>query len=166
VSVGAKQFFLPPDGAGFIGYVGLDCLYLSACITLWTISFFPKEKRVMRKQFIIPLLIALTFFPGCKHGVTQSKAVLPPTTPLPRGQELFLSNCSSCHQGPGNPPGPNAVILDSETLKSQSDFTALLRHPRSAMMTSFSPEVLPEQDIQALYRYVLSVKNPGERQNP
>jgi mono/diheme cytochrome c family protein len=120
------------------------------------------EIRPMKK--LLPLLALLLLLPGCKQHVTQSKTTLPPANALPRGQELFLSNCASCHQGVGNPPGPNAVILDSDTLKSEADFTALLRHPRSGMMTAFTPDVLPEKDVKALYRYILATKSPSAAQ--
>jgi mono/diheme cytochrome c family protein len=113
---------------------------------------------------LLPLLAILLLLPGCKPHVTQSRTTLPPASALPRGQELFLSNCASCHQGAGNPPGPNAVILDSQTLKSEADFTELLRHPRSAMMTAFAPDVLPNQDVKALYQYILSAKTPSSAQ--
>lgn len=119
----------------------------------------------MKKQ-LLPLLAILVLMPGCKPVVTQSKTVVPPTNALPKGQELFLSHCASCHQGAGNPPEPNAVILDSDTLKSQTDFIALLRQPRSAMMTPFSPDMLSDKDAESLYRYILSVKNPQEPQKP
>jgi len=110
---------------------------------------------------LLPLLAILLLLPGCKHGVTQSKTTLPPASAMPKGQELFLSNCAGCHQGAGNPPGPNAVILDSETLKSEAEFTAQLRHPRASTMPPFAPETLPEKDVKALYEYLLSAKNPS-----
>ena len=113
------------------------------------------------------LSMLLIVLPGCQARTSQMQ--LPsdtPAAPLSRGHELFLTHCVSCHMGAGNPPGPNAVILDSETLKSQTVFTALLRHPRSAMMTSFDPEVLPEQDVKALFGYLLSAKNPSDKPTP
>lgn len=110
------------------------------------------------KNLLLPLVVLLTVFPGCKQN--QSQVQVPPTTPISKGHELFLAHCASCHQGAGNPPGPNAVILDSETLKNQTDFTALLRQPRSSMMTAFDPGRLPDSDVKALYTYILTVKNP------
>ncbi len=114
------------------------------------------------------LLVGLT---GCQ--AKQSQLQLPEestaavsTTPLSKGHELFLTHCVSCHQGAGNPPGPNAVILDSETLKSQTEFTALIRHPRSGMMTPFDPETLPDGDAKELYSYLLSAKNPTRQSTP
>jgi mono/diheme cytochrome c family protein len=111
-------------------------------------------------RFLLPALAMLALLSGCKHSVNQSQFQLPPTAPISKGHELFLAHCASCHQGAGNPPGPNAIILDSESLKNMDTFTALLRQPRSAMMTAFSPETLPNKDVQTLYEYILTVKNP------
>jgi mono/diheme cytochrome c family protein len=115
-------------------------------------------KKKLRKS-LLPLLLFLLLLQGCKPA-PQSHTQLPPAGSLPKGQELFLSHCASCHQGVGNPPAPNAVILDSETLKSQTSFTALLRNPRAATMTQFTPDLLSDQDAQQIYNYILSVKNP------
>ena len=109
------------------------------------------------RHYLLPVALGVLFLTsGCKPQ--QSQVQVPPAQALPRGQEIFLSHCASCHQGPGNPPGPNGVILGSDTLKSQSDFTALLRKPRSAMMTAFSLEALPDHDVKELYSYIMSVK--------
>lgn len=114
---------------------------------------------------LLPLLAILALLPGCKHS-NQSQIQLPPSTPVSKGHEIFLAHCVSCHQGTGNPPGPNAIILDSATLKSFAEFKALLRQPRSAMMTAFSLEALPDKDVKVLYNYILTAKNPQATSTP
>jgi mono/diheme cytochrome c family protein len=117
-------------------------------------------------RFLFPLVAILALLPGCKHSVNQSQVQLPPSAPVSKGQEIFLAHCVSCHQGPGNPPGPNAVILDSETLKTLKDFKALVRQPRASGMTVFTPDILPDKDVKTLYDYLLTAKNPQAAKSP
>jgi cytochrome c1 len=63
--------------------------------------------------------------------------------------------------GAGNPPGPNAVVMNSGTLASEQRFRELLRHPSSAMMRSFSPEELTDAQVHELYVYLQTLKSPS-----
>jgi mono/diheme cytochrome c family protein len=98
----------------------------------------------------LPLLALVIGLSGC-GGDQESQ--LPPKPLLP-GQEIFLSNCASCHQGAGNPPGPNTSIMQSATLASEEAFLPFLRKPISPMMPAFSVEQLPDSQARELYAYL------------
>jgi mono/diheme cytochrome c family protein len=108
------------------------------------------------KWFIISGLAMMTLFSGCQSH-TEEKAIPVATSP---GQRLFLSNCVSCHMGPGSPPGPNASILDSKSVLSEGAFREQLRHPTSAMMRSFSEQELNNSEVHELYNYVQTRNKP------
>jgi mono/diheme cytochrome c family protein len=98
----------------------------------------------------LPLLALVIGLSGCGG---EQKSQLPPE-PLPPGQEIFLSNCASCHQGAGNPPGPNTSITQSAVLASEGAFLPFLRKPTSPMMPAFSAEQLPDTQARELYAYL------------
>ncbi|HEY9745576.1 MAG TPA: c-type cytochrome [Oculatellaceae cyanobacterium] len=87
--------------------------------------------------------------PGQAPGAATSTASSP-------GQSLFLSHCVACHMGPGDPPGPDAVIRHSRSLASEAAFAEFLRHPTSAAMPAFDEKTLNEQQVTELYAYLLS----------
>ncbi|WP_303673854.1 c-type cytochrome [Vampirovibrio chlorellavorus] len=111
--------------------------------------------------FILPVLLITIFTLG---GCGQLPAASPSATPSSassaapqagsRGQQLFITHCASCHQGMGQTPSPNAVVLNSRTLAAESDFKTLLRKPFSPMMPAFGPEALSDEDVHALYGYL------------
>jgi mono/diheme cytochrome c family protein len=114
------------------------------------------------KRIILPLLAASVLFVGCsQHHETLPAEKSVTAQPLSKGQQLFLSNCVTCHQGMGDPPGPNAVVLDSSTLSNEESFIALVRQPKSAMMRAFSPEELSDADVKEIYKYLVSAKTPA-----
>lgn len=109
-----------------------------------------------QKQCLLALMvIALT---GCQADQAPEDK---PAMPVSRGQELFLTHCVSCHQGAGNPPEPNAVVINSSRLKTEADFIELLRHPSSAMMRSFSEQELNAADGHDLYVYLHKFQTPA-----
>lgn len=110
------------------------------------------------KRLVLPLLAIVAFLSGCQSPLPE-KAVPVATSP---GQQLFLSHCVSCHMGAGNPPGPNAVILDSSMLRSEKVFRDLLRHPSSAMMRTFSEQELSDPQVHELYVYLQLAKTPEQ----
>lgn len=73
---------------------------------------------------------------------------------LPAGQRIFLNECLMCHQGPGNPPGPDHRITLSEKLGTQAGFAGFLRHPNNGLMPPFSPDRLADEEIAQLYQYL------------
>ncbi|HEY9687502.1 MAG TPA: cytochrome c [Coleofasciculaceae cyanobacterium] len=103
----------------------------------------------MSKRWL-PLLALIIGLSGC-GGEQDSQ--LPPA-PVSPGQEFFLSNCASCHQGPGNPPGPNAIVTQSAVLASEEAFLLFLRKPTSPMMPAFSVEQMPDSQARELYAYL------------
>lgn len=113
----------------------------------------------MKRLALLPFVLMVIGFSGCQHQSEQN-ASQTPIASLPPGQVLFLNHCVSCHMGAGNPPGPNAVILDSSRLTNEAYFRDLLRHPTSAMMRSFSAEELSDADVKILYDYLQSAKRP------
>lgn len=111
--------------------------------------------------FILPvLLIAIFTLGGCGQLPASSPTANPESAPAAKpqagskGQQLFMTHCASCHQGIGQTPGPNAVVLNSRTLSEESGFKALLRQPFSPMMPAFGPETLSDEDVHALYGYL------------
>lgn len=110
-------------------------------------------------RFALPALLLLIFLSGCGSSKSEP-AQQTSTTTLPPGQQVFLTHCVACHQGVGNPPGPNATILDSETLHSEDSLRELVRHPKSTMMRAFSEEELSNDDVHELYIYLQTVKTP------
>lgn len=111
------------------------------------------------KRLILPLLALSCLLTGCQQNDGQPSPGQP-STPLPKGQQLFLSHCVSCHQGFGTPPKPNAVVLDSATLNEEAQFRALLRHPKSPMMQTFSPDMLSDADVHEIYVYLTGFRAP------
>lgn len=111
------------------------------------------------KRLILPLLALSFLLTGCQQHTGQP---LPgqPSASLSKGQKLFLSHCVNCHQGFGNPPKPDAVVLDSSTLSEEAQFRALLRHPTSPMMQSFSPDVLSDAEVHEIYVYLTGFRAP------
>lgn len=104
----------------------------------------------------LPLLTLLFLFSACAQSQTTTNA---PAKPMAKGQQIFLSYCVSCHQGTGETPGPNAVVLNSATLAQEGAFRNLLRQPSSSMMRAFSAEELPDADVHELYLYLSSLQN-------
>lgn len=113
------------------------------------------------KRLLLPMIAASVLFVGCSQQpeTTQNNKGAS-TQPLSRGQQQFLSHCVTCHQGVGNPPDPNPVILNSSALESEESFIALVRQPRSMMMPAFSAEELSDDDAKAIYSYVMGLKTP------
>lgn len=107
-------------------------------------------------RLFLPLLTLLFLFSACAQPQTTTNA---PAEPMAKGQQIFLSYCVSCHQGTGEIPGPNAVVLNSATLAQEGTFRNLLRQPSSSMMRAFSAEELPDADVQELYHYLFSLQN-------
>jgi mono/diheme cytochrome c family protein len=129
------------------------------------IVHLPGWEAVM-KHLLAPamaLVLLSPFIAGCKDsesapsGQTQQDA---PPPAVSQGQSLFLTNCVSCHQGLGNPPGPNEVIMDSEKLNTEAAFRNLLRHPASAMMRAFSEQELSNADVHEIYVYLHALRTP------
>jgi mono/diheme cytochrome c family protein len=106
-------------------------------------------------RLFLPLLPLLFFLSACAQPQTTHS----PDKPISKGQQIFLSYCVSCHQGTGETPGPNAVVLNSATLAQENTFRNLLRQPSSPMMRAFSAEELPETDVHELYQYLFSLQN-------
>lgn len=115
----------------------------------------------MKRLALIPVVIMLIGFSGCQGKSPQG---MPETlvADMPPGQTLFLNHCVSCHMGAGNPPGPNAVILDSSRLLNEPAFRDVLRHPPSAMMRSFSEQELSDADVHLMYEYLVAAKTPQQ----
>ncbi|WP_373531223.1 cytochrome c [Vampirovibrio sp.] len=105
-------------------------------------------------RLCLPLLSTLLFLSACAKPETTTQ----PVAPMSQGQQIFLSQCVSCHQGAGDPPGPNVVVLNSPTLKQEETFRALLRQPTSSMMRKFSAQELPDAEVHALYEYLSSLQ--------
>jgi len=111
------------------------------------------------KRLALHLLAMMALLTGCQPH-PQEKTVPVATSP---GQQLFLSHCVSCHMGAGDPPGPNATVLDSATLRSEMVFREQVRHPASAMMRSFSEQELSDAQLHELYVYLQMAKTPLKR---
>lgn len=103
------------------------------------------------------LAIAAASLSGCAKKPVETAG--PPTLPVPVGHGLFLTNCAKCHQGPGNPPGPNAIILDSERLNTEESFRDLLRKPTSSAMPAFTDTDLSDGEIHEMYVYLSSSRS-------
>lgn len=104
-------------------------------------------------------LLAVIALTGC-----GSEPESPPSVPVSPAHGLFLTHCVSCHQGPGHPPGPNAVILGSPQIATEKEFVKFLRQPTSAMMPPFSREQLTDGEAHELYVYLKSVVTPQPSQ--
>jgi mono/diheme cytochrome c family protein len=111
------------------------------------------------RPFTLFALFLIVTLSGCGSR-TSEPTQQTSTTTLPRGQQVFITHCVSCHQGNTEATSPNAVILDSETLKSEASFRELVRHPKSTMMRSFTEEELSNDDVHELYIYLQTVKTP------
>ncbi len=118
-------------------------------------------------RFLLPLFAIMLLLSGCgpskDNGSTEVSSTEMPateTSAVSKGQQLFLSHCASCHQGPGNPPTPNEVVMNSMTLNQESSFQQLIRKPNSPMMRAFTPEELSNADIHELYAYVHGLRTP------
>lgn len=111
-------------------------------------------------RLFLPLLTCVFLLSSCAEK-PENNTSNQPAQPLSRGQQLFLGHCVSCHQGAGEIPGPNAVVLNSTTLNREETFRALLRQPASPMMRAFSVDELSDADVHELYGYLM-----GLRQNP
>lgn len=110
-------------------------------------------------RLILSLLALVAFLSGCAQGpITQEPARQ--SGPLTQGQQIFLSHCVSCHQGAGNPPEPNAVIMDSTQLNSETSFKSLIRKPISPMMRAYGPEEISDADVHVLYQYLIGLRTP------
>lgn len=118
---------------------------------------------VQRFAFMAAIGVVLVLS-GCKatqsNGLPSKDAKPTTVSTVSRGQTLFLSHCVDCHQGVGNPPGPNGIITNSEQLNTEASFRQLLRQPLSPSMRSFSAEDIDDKSVHILYRYLLSVRQP------
>lgn len=94
---------------------------------------------------------------ACLSIITLSGCNPPSTTapaPLTPGQEIFLTHCASCHNGGGNPPGPNFSIIGSPRMTNEESFKELLRKPTSAMMPAFDPALISDAQAHDLYTWL------------
>lgn len=98
-------------------------------------------------------LLLLVLLAGC-NPPDADNTVSTEVQPSSPGHAVFLNNCMVCHQGPGNPPGPNAIITGSEKLASREMFEAFLRNPGQSMMPPFPEGRLSSEDIDQLYEFV------------
>jgi mono/diheme cytochrome c family protein len=118
------------------------------------------EKRMRGHciQLIISIVI-LSLFSACgKHSDSTISSPSPQPVKYSAGQELFLNHCMGCHMGPGDPPGPNDVILDSSKLASKNEFKAYLRNPDNGSMPPFSADTLSDADVETLYTYFKTLR--------
>jgi mono/diheme cytochrome c family protein len=120
---------------------------------------------------LLTVTAAAVLFTGCAQhhanaggkaeGQALAETPVAKVQPVSKGQEIFLSQCVRCHQGAGNPPGPNAVIMDSQRLNDEASFRSLLRKPTSPMMRTFTADDLSDQQIHELYNYLHGLRTPG-----
>jgi hypothetical protein len=133
------------------------------------------------------VVVLLVDEPAFRRAVGSSAGAVAPPTPGPgpaeRGRMLFQTvGCVGCHVGPGVPRGmtsqigPNLTLLPSvaasrkpgvsaegyvaESIRDPSAFLAPGYGSGSVEMPRFG---LPEQDVQALVRFLLA---PGEADTP
>lgn len=121
----------------------------------------------MNTSLLPLLLIAIFTLSGCGQMPASSPPASTDTTPTStpastevtsKGQQLFMTHCASCHQGIGQTPSPNTVVLNSKALAQESDLKALLRQPYSPMMPAFGTETLSDEDVHELYGYLQAEK--------
>jgi mono/diheme cytochrome c family protein len=115
--------------------------------------------------FLFASVILSTTLTACSEkkaaqNTSENSSIAQESPALSSGHQLFLANCVRCHAGTGNPPGPDALIIDSERLNSETSFNKLLRQPTSAMMRSFTPSELSNAQIHTLYEYVSKTRKP------
>jgi hypothetical protein len=121
---------------------------------------------------LVASLFAVSLSACARHQTTSSPVPLPHTGSVAtnslaglsdmQGRALFVANCVQCHSGGGSPPGPNAVIIDSERLNSEESFRQLLRQPTSAMMKSFSEQELSDTNVHRLYTFLIKERQPKQ----
>lgn len=102
---------------------------------------------------------SLLLLSGCTPNLSDKVVAFAKATPANAvGYQLFSANCSRCHAGNGNPPGPDDTILSSPRLSSEESFRKLLRQPTSAMMKTFTPKELNDAQVHTLYMYVAQAR--------
>jgi mono/diheme cytochrome c family protein len=116
------------------------------------------DKHSMNAAILSTLLLGFSLLTSGCSANQSDKAAAEKTTPISAGHQLFLTNCSRCHAGDGNPPGPDNTILSSGRLSSEESFRKLLRQPTSAMMKSFSPQELSDMQVHTLYEYIIQAR--------
>ena len=104
------------------------------------------------------LLMGAVFLAGCQQNKPIKVIETIDTSTLPEGHQIFLNHCASCHSSMETPPGPNAIITTSPRLSDLNSFTSLLRQPLSSGMPAFDSEKLSDNQVKALYEFVLSQK--------
>jgi mono/diheme cytochrome c family protein len=95
--------------------------------------------------------LALTAF-------TLVAAALVSAAPAPADRELFVRyGCYQCHGYEGQ--GGEALRIAPSPYPFEA-FAAKVRKPANEM-PAYAPEVLSDADLQALYRYVRAIPEPG-----
>ena len=102
-------------------------------------------------------LLPLSLLSGCIQPAQ------PPVVHVSPGHRIFLESCIDCHAGPGTPPGPNAVILNSTAMGSEADFTKFLRKPFSPSMPPFDEASMTPEQIHTLYEYLKWSAEGGDK---
>ena len=74
-----------------------------------------------------------------------------------KGQKLFKANCSGCHLNGQNLIKKDKPIIGSSKIKTEEIFKAWLENPNPPM-PNFKNIALKQEELSALYDYVVSLK--------
>ena len=109
------------------------------------------ESKVMGA--ILLLMMGAFVLTGCRSASTAKAGVSPE---VQKGQEIFASQCASCHgQDATGKLGPSLHALPL----TQQQIAATVQHGKGKM-PAFA---LPPQQVDAVAAYVLSLKTPAEK---
>jgi len=128
------------------------------------------ERKILTALMI--LIVSVSFIVGCKKETPQKAEVpqaLPaeqpasmtahaPQTEVKTGEELFQSNCATCHPDGGNIVKPE-FTLHSKSLKAHnitkpSDIVKIMRNPNPGM-TKFDETMIPDKEATEIAEYIL-----------
>lgn len=109
-------------------------------------------------RLLIPVLSSVVLF-ACNAPEQPSSAIESEHSIAAKGASLFSANCAGCHSGGGNVLDPQKPVKGSHLLSSFESFEEFLRHP-SGNMPTFAPEALPEDEVHALYNFLVQQYPP------
>ena len=112
------------------------------------------------------VVVALGYYGG---ELTYGSKAPPTSAEYTTGEKIFVATCSACHPKGANAIIPNMPIVGSPKLVDFATFLAFVRDPKlphgkTGPMPPIIPSKLSDQQLNALYEYIVKELAQGKQQ--
>lgn len=135
---------------------------LAAVLLLLLLAGFYLGRANQGERKGLPALYAVCFVVVSGIGYFGGELVYGQGPPAAKqyqvGQQIFATNCASCHPNGGNTMKPKSPLKNSPKTADYKVFLEWVRKPDSPM-PAFPPSALSDQQVKDLFDYTVNVIN-------